>query len=328
MIDMHLSEINAIYDMKPGDVITVSKADGVEVNDICYELMYENKVAKVEPHFAYPEYIQIETTVLPVQKHAAELLVRAHASKSFIENEDHLVRLKIDNHTFNLQSFKAAVYLAMKKYKVSGSPFVVFRDDTIELYIKEVRFDVTPYVVELKDQPIVNINVPTGVNRDTVRTNIYRKAKELGISVKTSFQGRTMTITKKPEVTSEPGMTAALRAVNYSKRFDAWLNQLPYDVPTAVPELAGLTVNEKGYAYIAALCSRRKEGNFKVSKGVVTRRSVCLSKDKEDGRVCLTINGERVFKCKTRSVTGITGGEHAEMHRILDERGLTGREYR
>jgi hypothetical protein len=328
MIDIYLSEINAIYDMKPGDVITVSRNDDVELNDICYELMYENKIAKVDPHFAYPEYIQIEMAVLPVQKQAAELLVRAHNSKSFKENEDHLVRLKIEDHTFNLQSFKAAVYLAMKKYKVPGSPFVVFRGDTIELYIKEVRFDVTPHVAELKNLSMVNITVPTGVNRDTVRTNVYRKAKEMGLSVKTSFQGKTMTVTRKQEVTGNTGEHAALRAVNYSKKFDAWLNQLPYDVPTAVPEIAGLTVNEKGHAYIAALCSRRKEGNFKVSKGVVTRRSVCLSKDKEDGRVCLTINGERVFKCKTRSVTGITGGEHAEMHLILAERGLSGREYR
>jgi hypothetical protein len=317
MGQIHLSGLHEIYDMKPGDVITV-EGNG---DDACYEAMCNNKLVTVVPHFLHPQYPQIQYELVPSQKSVSELMVRSHKSQFFKENEDDFSQVHFaDEIPFDKVSFKAAVYTAMKKYKVEGSPIVEFENNTIRLYFKVTKFDVVPYVHTLYNstENFISISLPQGVNRNTVRTNFYRRAKELKMRISTAYSGNRLVVTKKTgDETGFISRASVLRTINYAAKFDAWLSSLPYDTPTPVPEIAGLTVEDKGYAYIAALCSRRPEGCFKVSKGVVTRRSVCLSKDKEDGHVCLTVNGERVYKCATRSVTGITNAEHKVMRGIV-----------
>lgn len=328
-MDVFLNDISDIYNMKPGEIITVD----APLPDIYYESMVNNKIVSVDTHFMFDKYKQVTYLTKPSQKQIATMLVGCHLCQMFHDNEESFAYVNlVGDKRFGESSFRAAVYNAMKSLDVGGKPKLMMKDRQIMLRITNTNdFD-----LKIRLEPIlsrrektVSMIIPVDINRVSIRRKVYFIAKNHGLRLKTNMQGSKLTVTVVGEnKTNAPSQATVLRKENYAGRFDAWLNQLPYDEPTSVPDIGGINVSEKGHAYIAALCSRRKEGNFKVSKGVVTRRSVCLSKDKEDGKVCLTINGERVYKCNTRSVTGITSKEHAEMHRILAERGLSGREYR
>lgn len=325
---IQVSKLYDIYAIKSGDIITMEP--GVSTSDIYYEALINDKIVRVKPHILYPTCNQVECVSNPSQNLVAENLVCAYTSDNFVKDEcEHVMATLTDNICFKFSSFKAAIYVAMKKFNLTGTPHVAFKNNQISMKIgSKSDFDLSVILEPLLNKNIDNVSFvcPTDVNRQSTRRNIYLFGKKHGLRLSTSLVDNVFTV--KYSADNNQSRASVLRVINYAGNFDAWLNQLPYDIPTPVPELCGLTISDKGNAYIASLCSRRKEGCFKMLNGVVTRRSVCLSKDKIDGKVCLTICGERVYKCNTRSVTGITNNDRKEIHRILDEHGLTNKEYR
>lgn len=210
--------------------------------------------------------------------------------------------LKVPNH-IKYNSVRSALYLRLKGYRLTQ-----FED---HLIINAIEMNVTDKVFtdEFVEGSQFTLNKHELVNVNSALTKLYIHAKSKSIRISIDNGPVTLTVHHKGDVNSVA--ETAIPPVPFSTQCREWLNGLPYDVSTSLPD--GLLLQKTTF-YIKTVIN--KSGyDCTYNNGVVTKRSVMMRK--RLGVIEVVVKGEVVKTINKGSLTQLDSRDRQVIDLVL-----------
>ena len=265
-----------VYDSQPGDVLLLD-----EPADMIYaELLGNLKLGVITPKPNGQNIVNIVSTINASD--FAKLLVGANFC-----DQDRMV-LEIPEN-INQSTLRTVVYNLMKAncvfYKISVSMGYIIATKKAPTATSNKKV-ATAMLKRLTSGLTTSekTNVESFHNLGSFMQAVRREADKMMVKVQIKRIGSVVEVTLGQEKYNDEDVGV------YSKKFNSWLDSIPFDIPIDIP---GLLIDDVSIGYIRVLLHNSKY-DTKLSRGTVTKMKACLRKSGDS--VFLRANGKTIHQ--------------------------------